>query len=145
MTLTQNILGTVKQLRSEGLTAQHQKILSIRLTWLWSLCQAEKTSSKSKWRNSTAREAFADVQYKSAHLFLAFVLNVTPTTCGQRAFCEKVVKPLLHLENYDQFKFSLEPPDKSFLQKTAREKEFIEAPDFVALVQALFPEEDRGI
>jgi len=137
---TPRIAETVERLRNKGLAAQDQKILPNRLARLWLERHAEKESSQSKWRNDTARQAFSDVRYKSAHLFFVLVLLVSPTQCGQRAFCDGVIRPLLDLESYDPYNFSLSPQDKRFLENAAKAKGFLEEPNFIALMQALFPE-----
>lgn len=133
------IAETVEQLRNRGLSADHKKILRGRLKRLW-IGPSEASSKKSKWRQDVARQAFSSVQGKSAHLCFVLILLLSLTQCGQKAFCDEVITPLLHLESFDTYHFSLSLDDKSFLEGIAKEEGFVENPNFIAFMQTLFPD-----
>jgi hypothetical protein len=131
------VANMVKKLRTKGLTAEEKKILPTRLKALWI---RPSTSDTSQSRSNIAREVVSSVQSESAHLCFVLILLLTATQFGNKKFYNTTIAPLLRTEGYNVYEFSLRPDDESFLKKMAEEEGFGEISGFVALMRALFPD-----
>lgn len=133
------IATTITRLSDNGLTKNDQRTLTARFVFLW-IERPGETKTSSKWRIDLVRDTFRDVLAKSAHLFFVLALLLTPTQCGQRAFINSTIEPLLRSDSYNSYRFFLGPQDKEFLVKTAKDKGFLQKSEFLAVMHALFPE-----
>jgi hypothetical protein len=133
--LRAEVANKVEKLKTQGLTTDDKKILPRRFKSLW---MQPRKSDKSIYRHDVACEAISSIQSKSAHLCFVLILLLTATECGNKETYETTITPLLDLKSYDDFKFSLRSDDKSFLEDMAKRWGFGESSNYVALMQALF-------
>ncbi len=63
-----------------------RKDLETRLVLAWGETPGSEDRSTTAWRKRQARNVYQEIQDRSNHLFLAFILAMGPTACGRSGF-----------------------------------------------------------
>ncbi|CRK14545.1 hypothetical protein BN1723_010378 [Verticillium longisporum] len=110
METNNHMLEVLKKVQSKSkelgveLSSKELQVLKSRLTFLWEPVQSDATDI-TKWRHRRSRRGYEEVQDIDNHLFLAVVLSVNPTECGQTRF-QAVVNHLRNLGHYGAYHFA---------------------------------------
>jgi hypothetical protein len=128
------------QLKTSGMTDDDRKILDKRLSMVWG--EPPKGAKKTKlsiWRWNTARQTYERIQDRSAHLFLAVILAISPTDCVTTVF-KKVREYLISLLSYQYYLLEINPAEKRFFESVAAEHKFMNANRYVNFMNDMFPQ-----
>jgi len=135
-----------EQLRTNGLTRDDQEVLKsnrrerelsrLELIWCEELDSQDPTATI--WRRSRARQLYREIQDADEHLFLAFVLAISPTECIKKSF-GNTMEYLGRLENYEQYRLKLGQAAKGFFESTAAGHGFASSHRYLNFMNALFP------
>lgn len=101
--ILKKIQTKAKELDAE-LSSKEVQVLTGRLKFLWEPGKSG-TTDVTKWRHRRSRQVYEQVQDTDSHLFLAVVLSVNPTECGQTKF-QPVANYLRHLGRYETYCFT---------------------------------------
>jgi hypothetical protein len=135
-----------EQLRANGLTRDDQELLKnsrseriSRLDLIWCEELDPEDSGATLWRRSRARQLYREIQDADEHLFLAFVLAISPTECIKKSF-GKTMEYLSRLENYEPYRLKLNHAAKKFFESTAAEEGFAGNHRYLNFMNASFPQ-----
>jgi hypothetical protein len=134
------IQNQTNKLKKDGLTEGDLKLLKIRLQFVWGKGDNNERKNTTAWRKNNAKKRYISIQGVSAHLFLAVILAIAPTECGEKPF-QNVHHYLIRLENYDAFHVDLKLVDKQHMETLAMQAGFSEDHRYKTLLQALFPQD----
>jgi len=136
-----------EQLRTtNGLTRDDQELLKssrrerelsrLELVWCDELDPQDPTATI--WRRSRARQLYREIQDADEHLFLAFVLAISPTECIKKSF-GNTMEYLGRLENYEKYRLKLGQAAQRFFESTAAGHGFASSSRYLNFMTALFP------
>ena len=130
----------VRQLKTNDVTYNDQKLLKTRLHVVWGEdMRTQSIPATSIWRKRRARQVYTEIQRASDHLLLPAILAITPTECTKKSI-ENVISYLLSIENHESVRLKLSPATKKFLETTAVEQGFSGNRGYLNFMQALFPQ-----
>jgi hypothetical protein len=140
LTILAKIDRKAQKLKTYGLDAGDLEKLKKRLTFAWGPKARADTevTSVTLWRGDSARKMYLSVQDAIGHLFLPFLLAVSPTDCSMPNF-QQVLWHLRHDQKYVSYHLSLGPEGKKSLESIAIECCFIDSNRYLELMQSLFP------
>jgi hypothetical protein len=133
------IVRKTSQLKKDGMTLDDRKNLKERLAFTWRDAPDNKAKDVTAWRKKTARQAYADIQDASNHLFLIVILTITPTECSKPGFKE-VKQSLLSLKSYEDYRVNMDFEEKHFFESIAAERSFISNYRYLNFMTTLFPQ-----
>jgi len=135
-----------EQLRTNGLTRDDQELLKnnrrerelscLELIWCEELDSQDSTATI--WQRSRARQLYREIQDADEHLFLAFVLAISPTEYIKKSF-GNTMEYLGRLENYKPYRLKLSQAAKRFFESTAAGHGFASSNRYLNFMNALFP------
>lgn len=128
------------QLNATSMTSEDWQNLKKRLNFTW----AEHVDNKeiisvTAWRQTTAQKTYLEIQDADHHLFLSFILAITPTECSKAAF-KKAKEALVSLRTYGRYRLDLDPEEKPFFESTAVENGLTGNRRYLDFMTSLFPQ-----
>jgi hypothetical protein len=127
------------QLKSSGMTDDDRKILDKRLSMVWGEPPSGAKTKLSIWRWNRARQTYERIQDRSAYLFLAVILAISPTDCVTTVF-KRVWEYLISLPSYRYYLLEINPAEKRFFESVAAEHGFMNANRYVNFMNDMFPQ-----
>jgi len=134
------IRDEVLRLNNTGLNHSDREILKNRLKLCWYEPGDEPPRKKTttQWRNSHAKTTYIAIQDINQHLFLGFVLQVTPTDCAQKGFLA-ASNHLACLDSFEPYVLKLKLKDYNFFESIAAKAGFTGNRRYIDFMRALFP------
>lgn len=127
-----------EKLIATGLTQSNWKTLKNRLGIVWSEENLTQLKKANVWRKAHARHRYRLIQEANAHLFLVVVLAISPTECTEKS-SKEIVERLCCLDDYEKYRFHLEPTDEALFESVAEELGVSESKAYKNFMQVMFP------
>ena len=135
-----------EQLKTNDLTRDDEELLKnrrregelTRLELIWRDQDDIQDPTATIWRRSRARQLYRKIQDLDEHLFLAFVLIISPTECITKSF-SNTIEHLSRLQSYQPYRLKLSQAAKRFFESTAAHQGFANSSCYLKFMKALFP------
>ena len=113
--------------------------LESRLVLAWGDIADPQDQSTTAWRKRNARNVYQEIQDKSHHLFLAFVLAMGPTACSKTGI-KNCIKVLLKADTDRPHKLRLNLGAKELFESMAIKRGFGGNSRYIEFIRSLFSE-----